>query len=50
MVVLGGGAVSYDRGTPVAVVSDNAFKPAKKVDIKLPKKGGLNSHGARPVH
>ena len=24
--------------------------PARKVDVRLPGKGGSNSHGARPVH
>jgi len=57
MVVLGGGYVSYERGTPVG--QDHDFRDAavtyvrlhsRKVDVRLPGKGNSNSHGARPVH
>ena len=54
-----GGAVSYDRGTPVLVIRPGRgakhvdfrrrFSP-RKVDVRLPGKGNSNSHGARPVH
>ena len=59
-------AVFYERDTPVGVASGfgahrrsgerrevwhrGCFGIDRKVDIRLPKKGNLNSHGARPVH
>jgi len=66
MGVLGGWAVSYERGTPLerlllggeAAGEDAEGAPIplrvqvrlRKVDIRLPGKGNSNSHGARPVH
>jgi len=53
---MGGGAVSYERGTPVAdlqCVSSRGPEEdveSRKVAIRLPGKGNSNSHGARPVH
>ena len=42
MVVLGGGAVSHERGIPAR------FRIRSKVDIRLPEKGKSSCHGARP--
>ena len=55
MVVLGGGAGSYERGTPVPTVLINAVHHRfghmpRKVEVRLPGKENSNSHGARPVH
>jgi len=65
MSALRGGAVSYERGTPVSTAPVSAL-PARKFhlsqpdsqslksnaypDERLPGKGNSHTHGARPVH
>jgi hypothetical protein len=41
MVLLGGGAVSYDRGTPVLLDTALAGSPILKVSSKLPLSGWM---------
>ena len=49
MIVLGGGAVSYERGTPVGFGWDVVQARTRKEDVRIPGKGNSNSHCARPV-
>ena len=60
-MVLEGGAVSYERGTPVLSrpsIQETGMREepeklreaVRKVDVRLPGKGNSNSHVARPVH
>ena len=52
MVVLGDGALSYERGTPVPFVcgDQQLGRATRKVDVRLPGKENSHSHGAKPVH
>jgi hypothetical protein len=53
MVILGEGAVSHARGTPLLLlllVFGIGVRGPRKVDVRLPGKGNANSHGARPVY
>jgi len=58
MMVLGGGAVSYERRTPVMMLSGQVvlellpqmLQPTRKVDVRLPGNRDSYSHGARLVH
>jgi len=53
-----GGAVSYERGTPVGLnLAARACEPTaercsstRQVDVRLPGKGNSNPHGAKLVH